>query len=177
MRRWTSLGAIVGGFVYAVAGAVWSASNLRWFGWTPAANPLGDPSFWLGIGLSLVVAGFAVGHGADIRSRGALGRWTAWAGIVAPVFLLLSPVIQFAIFGTVVTFTAILMFTLLVHRGRLLSRLDVSLLCIATVASITWNTETPSAALLIIVGLVASWISYRALLVGHWGPGPVGASS
>jgi hypothetical protein len=45
----------------------------------------------------------------------------------------------------------------------------VVLLGIATVASITWNTETASAALLIIVGLVAAWISYRALLAGQWG--------
>ncbi len=40
---------------------------------------------------------------------------------------------------------------------------------VATVASITWNTETPSAALLVLVGLVAAWVSYRALLAGHWG--------
>jgi len=37
------------------------------------------------------------------------------------------------------------------------------------VASITWNTETPSAALVVIVGLVFSWLSYRALLAGRCG--------
>ncbi len=167
MQRWLGLGAMVGGVLYAVAGAVWSATNLRWFGWTPQAHPFGDPSVWLGIGLSLVVAGFAVQHGADIRSRGALGRWIARTSLVAPLFLLLSPVIQFAIFGTLLTFVALLLFTLLVHQNHLLPRGDVGLLGVATVASITWNTETPSAALLVLVGLVAAWVSYRALLAGH----------
>ncbi len=169
MYHWTALGAIAGGILYAVVGAIWSASNLRWFGWAPDANPLVvDPGFWMGVGLSLVVGGFAIGHGADIRSRGELGLWTARAALASPVFLLLSPLIQFAIFGTLITFAAILMFTLLIHRENLLPRVDVGLLGVATVASITWNTETPSAALLIIVGLVASWISYRALVAGHW---------
>lgn len=169
VRRLSGPGAIVGGLVYAMAGAIWGASNLGWFGWIPEQDPLGDSNFWLGIGFALVVWGFTVQHGTDISSRGALGTWTARASIAAPVFLLLSPVIQFAIFGTLITFAAILMFTLLVQRGRLLSRFDVALLCLATVASITWNTETGSAALLIIVGLVGSWISYQALLAGRWG--------
>lgn len=169
MQRWAGPGAVLGGVVYAVAGAVWTASNLRWFGWTPDANPIIDPSFWLGIGLTLVVGGFTLRHGNDIRSRGALGRWLARVSIMAPVFLLLSPLIQFAIFGTLLTFAAMLMFTLLVHRSRLLPWFDVLLLCLATVASITWNTETPSVALLIIVGLVASWISYRVLIRDIWG--------
>ncbi len=173
-QRVSGLGAIVGGFVYAVAGGVMAARNLRGFGWVPNANPL---AVWLGVGLALVVGGFALRHGADIRSRGALGRWTARAGIAAPIFLLLSLVIEFAIFGTLITFAAILMFTVLVHRARLLPRLDVVLLAVATVASITWNTETPSAALLIIVGLVASWISYRALLAEKWRPRTGTASS
>ncbi len=166
-RRWAGLSAILGGFVYAVTGAVMAARNLRWFGWVPEANPL---FVWLGVGLALVVGGFALRHGTDIRSRGALGRWTARAGIAAPIFLLLSWVIEFAIFGTVITFAAILMFTVLVHRARLLPRLDVVLLAVATVASITWNTETPSAALLIIVGLVAAWVSYLALVARRWDP-------
>jgi hypothetical protein len=110
-----------------------------------------------------------VQHGGDIQRRGTLGRWIARTSIAAIILLLLSLVIEFAIFGTLATFAAILMFTLLVHQDRLLPRLDVVLLGIATVASITWNTETASAALLIIVGLVAAWISYRALLAGKWG--------
>jgi hypothetical protein len=39
-RLWTGLGAIGGGLVYAATGAIWAASNLRWYGWTPDANPL-----------------------------------------------------------------------------------------------------------------------------------------
>ena len=168
-RLWTGLGAIVGGFIYAVTGAVMAVANLGWFGLPRDANGL---SFWLGAGLALVVAGFAAQHGEDIQRRGKLGRWTARVSIAASIILLLSGVIEFAIFGTLATFVALLMFTLLVRQDRLLPQLDVVLLGIATVASITWNTETPSAALLIIVGLVAAWVSYRALLAGKWGLRP-----
>jgi hypothetical protein len=165
-RLWTGFGAMVGGILYAVTGAVMAAANLGWFSLVRDANAL---AFWLGVGFALTVGGFAVQHGGDIQRRGRLGRWTARASLVAIVLLLLSLVIEFAIFGTLATFATILMFTVLVHQHRLLPRLDVVLLGVATVASITWNTETPSAALLIIVGLVAAWISYRALLAGKWG--------
>jgi hypothetical protein len=114
------------------------------------------------------VLGFAVVHGADIKRRGTAGVVAIVGGILAPVILLFSRLIEFAIFGTLVTFLAILAFTVMVWRGRILPRPDGALLVIATVASITWNTETPSAALLIVVGLIASWISYRALVADRW---------
>ena len=164
--HWAGLGAIVGGIVYAFTGGVMAARNLRWFGWEPNANAL---FVWLGAGLALVVVGFALVRGADIRGRGALGRTLAVAGPAAAIILLLSPVVEFALLGTLVTFIAILTFTLLVRRGKLLPRVDLVLLYVATVASITWNTETPSSALLVIVGLVAAWVSYRALVARCWG--------
>jgi len=81
---------------------------------------------------------------------------------------LLSLIIEFAIFGTLATSVAILTFTRVVHRDKLLPKTDVVLLYVATVASITWNTETPTAAFLVVVGLVATWVSYRALIAGLW---------
>ena len=165
MRHGFPLGAIVGGFIYAAVGAVMAAGNLRWFGWSPNANPL---MVFLGLGLAPVVIAFALIRGADIWRRGAAGRIATIAGFAAPTFLLASALIEFAIFGTLMTFVAIAAFAILVHRDRLMPRTDIALLYVATIASITWNTETPSAALLIAVGLIASWISYRALLAERW---------
>lgn len=170
VEPWAAWAAIGGGIVYASAGAVMAGQNLGWLG-VPGAPEANDLFVWLGLGLALVVAGFTVQHGADIRRRGGLGRTVGVAGIAAPVILLLSRVVEFAILGTVATFIAILGFTLVVQRHKLLPRFDVVLLYVATVASITWNTETPSAALLVIVGFVASWISYRSLVAQRWGKG------
>lgn len=142
-----------------------AARNLRWFGWSPNANPL---MVFLGLGLALIVLAFAVLRGADIWRRGLVGRVAAVAGVGAPVLLLASALIEFAIFGTLLTFVAVLAFSVMVHRSGLMMTSDVVLLYVATVASITWNTETASAALLIIVGLIASWISYRALIADVW---------
>ncbi len=165
IHQWTAMGAIVGGLVCAITGVLIAAGNLGWFGVGRDAN---GRAVWLGVGLGLVVLGFTVQHGRDIYRRGALGRGVARTSIAAIVLLLLSRVLEFAILGTLATFAAILLFTLLVRKERLLSRRDVVLLALATVASITWNTETASAALLIIVGLVATRISYCALLPGQW---------
>jgi hypothetical protein len=159
------VGAIVGGVIFAAAGAVMAAGNLRWLGGSPEAN---DLFVYLGVGSALVVAGFAARHGADIRGRGQLGRLVSVAAIAACIILLLSRLLDFAIFGTLATFVTLLGFTRLVQRDKLLPMPDVVLLYVATVASITWNTETPSAALLIVVGLVASWVSYHALVANRW---------
>jgi hypothetical protein len=166
MRRLVGSAAVFGGLVYAVAGGVMAARNLGWFGWAPDANSL---FVWLGAGLALMVVGFGLRYGRDIRRSGVAGRIAAAAGISAPIILLLSRLIEFAIFGTLATFVAIAAFTVTVHRGRLLGRLEVVLLYVATVASITWNTETASAALLVVVGLIGAWVAYRALVSDRWG--------
>lgn len=165
MRLWLGVVAIGGSLVYAVAGGVMAAGNLRWFGWSPDANPL---FIWLGAGLALIVLAFGVVHGADIWRRGADGRVATVFGIAAPIVLLMSRLIEFAILGTLATFVAILAFSVSVHRGKWLPLSDVVLLYIAAVASITWNTETASAALLVVVGLIGAWISYRALIADRW---------
>jgi hypothetical protein len=156
---------MVGGGVYAVAGAVMAARNLRWFGWTPSANPL---MVWLGLGLALQVAALGIAFGPQILRAGVAGKVAAAAGSLAPLILLLSRLVEFAIFGTLATFLAIAAFTVAVLRHALLPRPDVVLLAFATVASITWNTETASAALLVVVGLIGAWICYRALIAGKW---------
>ncbi|HVE91436.1 MAG TPA: hypothetical protein VNE62_03905 [Actinomycetota bacterium] len=164
--RFLGVGAVIGGLVYAAAGGVMAANNLDWLELRGGANSL---FVWLGAGLALVVVAFGVVHGRDIWSHGPRGIVASVSGVLAPVILLMSPLIQFAIFGTFATWIAIAAFTVTVHRGRLLPRGDVALLAVATVASATWNTETPSAALLIVVGVAAAWISYRALLSDWWG--------
>ena len=165
VRRSLGIGAVAGGVIYAVAGGVMAARNLGWFGWSQNSDPV---MVWLGLGLALIVLAFGVVRGADIWSGGPAGRIAAVAGIAAAITLLASGVIQFAIFGTLLTFVAFVAFTVMVYRRRHLPRSDVTLLVVATVASITWNTETPSAALLVVVGLVAGWISFRALLADRW---------
>jgi hypothetical protein len=165
-QRWAGVGAILGGVIFAAAGAVMAAGNLGWLGGSPEAN---DLFVYLGVGLALVVGGFAATHGADISSRGQLGRIVSVAAIAASVILLGSRLLEFAILGTLAIFVTLLGFTRLVQRDKLLPTPDVVLLSVAMVASITWNTETPSAALLIVVGLAASWISYHALVANRWG--------
>lgn len=174
MKRWLGLGAVIGGIVYALAGALMAAGNLGWFRGAPDANSL---FVWLGLGLALIVLALAVTYGADIWRRGLPGRVAAVSGVAAPLILLMSRLIEFAIFGTFATFVAILAFTVTVHRGKALPNVDVALLYVAAVASITWNTETASAALLVIVGLIASWVSYRALLGDRWRADSAAATS
>ncbi len=85
------------------------------------------------------------------------------------MLLVISALVEFAILGTLLTFVCLLAFTILVHRDKLLRSREIIVLYVATVASITWNTETPSAALLVIVGAAMSWVSFQALVVGRWG--------
>lgn len=164
VRRWLGVGAVVGGVVYAVAGGLIAGRNLGWLAGSPANAAL----MWLGVGLAMIVLAFALVHGDDIWRASAAGRVAAVSGVAAPLILLVSRLVEFAIFGTFTTFIAVAAFAVMTHRGRRLPAPDVVLLYVAAVASVTWNTETPSAALLIVVGFVGSWVSYRALLAGHW---------
>lgn len=165
MRRALGAAAVIGGIIYAVSGAHMAAGNLRWFGRSPGAN---EHFLWLGIGFVLIVVAFGAVRGRQIWRQGPPGQIASVAGVVAPLMLLVSRMIEFAILGTLMTFIAILAFAVTVHLRKLMPRVDVVLLYVAALASITWNTETGSAALLVIVGLVASWISYRALVASAW---------
>ena len=67
--------AIVGGFVYGLAGVAMGAGNLRWVGWSADANPY---FIGLGLGLAFVVLAFAIARGRDMSgTAGIEGRVVA----------------------------------------------------------------------------------------------------
>jgi len=169
MHRWLGPIGFLGGVIYALAGARITGGNLGWYDWSRDAN---GQFIWLGLGLLLVVGAFGVEHAADLWSLGRSGKVAALAGVVAPVVLLTSRLIEFAIFGTLSTFVLLAAFTRAAqHHGRL-PRVDVAVLAVATVGSITWNTENGSAALLIGVGGLLAIESLRMLSARRWGMEP-----
>jgi hypothetical protein len=155
----TKLLAVLGGVVFAVGGAAMGAMNAGWFGLTRDLNavfPL------LGASLLLVEWGWARwGWARKLWGSGLLGRTTAALLTVGALFFLLNPVLQFAILGTLSFGIGLVLFAALLWRQRLMATLDRVAATLAAVASLTWNTETLSAFLLVTVGLLLAVLSAR----------------
>lgn len=91
-----------------------------------------------------------------------LGKAAAALLVLAPVLFVLNPVIQFAIFGTLALGIGLVLFAALLWRRRFMAKADRVLATVAAIASLTWNTETLSAFLLVVVGLLLAALSLRA---------------
>ncbi len=159
--RWVlTAAAILGGIVFAGAGAVMGSMNAGWFGLERDANavfPL------LGVGVLLVVASWARrGWARTLWGSGVLGKAAAALLVLAPVLFVLNPVIQFAIFGTLALGIGLALFAALLWRRRFMAKADRVLATVAAIASLTWNTETLSAFLLVVVGLLLAALLLRA---------------
>jgi hypothetical protein len=153
--------ALLGAAVFAASGAIMGSMNADWFGLEREANAL-LPT--LGIGAALVVAAFASSplHGR-LRQIGSLGRTTKVLLIVGPLVLILSWVIELAIIGTFALGAGLICLAVAVTRFGLVPKIDRVLVIFSAVGSLTWNTETLSAFLLVGVGLLWAILSIRLL--------------
>jgi hypothetical protein len=79
------------------------------------------------------------------------------------VLLILNAVVEFAIFGTLALAFGLISLAVVVLRQRLFHPSDRLLIALSAIGSITWNTETLSAFLLVGVGLVWAILSVRLL--------------
>ena len=163
--------AIIGATIYAAAGAVIGSMNAGWFGLERNANALLPV---LGVGAALVVIAFySTELHMRLRDAGRLGRATQILLVVGPLLFILSWVVEFAILGTLSLGLGLLCLVVTVTRGKLVSTTDRILIILSAAGSLTWNTETTSAFLLVGVGCLWMILSIRLLLLSP----PVGESS
>lgn len=133
--------------------------NAGWFGLERNANALFP---WLGAGALLVATGWAgQGPGRKALASGLLGKAAAVFLVLGGLFFLLNPLLQFAIVGTLSFAIGLALFAGVLWRQRLMTRTDRVTATVAAVASLTWNTETTSAFLLVAVGLLLAVLSLR----------------
>lgn len=158
-RGISAAGAILGGLVFAAGGAAMGSMNAGWFDLERNANTLFP---LLGAGVLLILASAAHRGGAPmLREAGGLGKAAGVLVAVAPVLFLVNPLIQFAIFGTLALGIGLALFAAVLWRGGLMRAVDRVLATICAVASLTWNTETLSAFLLVAVGLLLAVLVLR----------------
>ncbi len=156
-------GAVLGGIVFAAAGAMMGSMNAGWFGLERNANGLFP---LLGAGVLMVATGWAGwGWARKLWGWRLLGKAAAALLVLGALFFLINPVLQFAIFGTLSFAIGLGLFAGMLWRQRLMTRTDRVMATLAAVASVTWNTETVSAFLLVAVGLLLAALSVRMNLV------------
>ncbi len=156
-------GAVLGGIVFAAAGAVMGSMNAGWFGLERNANGLFP---LLGAGVLLVATGWARwGWARKLWESGLLGRAAVALLALGAVFFLFNPVLQFAILGTLSFAIGLVLLAAMLWRHRLMTTPDRVMATLAAVASLTWNTETVSAFLLVAAGLLLAVLSVRINLV------------
>lgn len=149
----------VGGLLFAAGGAWMGSMNTGWFGISRDANDLFP---LLGLGVALVVAAWAVaGWPARLWHSGIAGRGAVVLLLAAPFVYILSWLIEFAILGTLALGGGLVLLATAMWRRRLGHRADRVLVSLAAVGSLTWNTETLSAFLLVGVGLVFAALCLR----------------
>ena len=152
---------VLGGMIYASAGAVMGSMNAGWFGLDREANAMLP---WMGVGAALVVFAFSSSKlHAGLRDAGRLGRATQLLLVIGPVLYVLSWVVEFAILGTLALGIGVVCLSVAAIRRRLVPSVDRVLIVASAVGSLTWNTETLSAFLLVVVGLIWASLSVRLL--------------
>ncbi len=92
---------------------------------------------------------------------GLLGKGAVVLLVLGAVLFLLNPVVQFAILGTLALGIGLVLFAAVLWRRRLIATTDRVMATGAAIASLTWNTETLSAFLLVVVGLLLAVLSLR----------------
>jgi hypothetical protein len=161
MTMWSRVSAPLGGLLFAAVGAFWGSMNAGWFGLERDGRLL-QPI--MGIGIALVAFGFARSALAcELHDAGRLGRAARYLLLAAPVLMILSGLIEFAIFGTLSLAFGLICLAVVVLRRRLFHPFDRFLVVLSAIGSLTWNTETLSAFLLVGVGLAWTILSARLL--------------
>lgn len=153
--------ATLGALVYATAGGIIGAQNAGWIGFGKDANSLLP---LLGVGAALVVVAFlGTSFSLEVGRQGALGQASKILVVVGSLLFISATLIDFAIFGTLTVAAGLFCLSATVLRAKLASVPDRALIAISAVGSITWNTETASALLLVGVGLIWLVLSFRLL--------------
>lgn len=165
---------VVGALIYTTAGAYLGGMNAGWLD-AGEANPVLPI---LGVGAALVVAAFArSGFSRRVGEVGLSGRTAQVLLVLGPAMYVLSWLIEFAIFGTFTLAFGLISLSVAVVVGRLGGLFDRVLIVLSAVGSLTWNTETTSAFLLVGVGLVWAVLSVRLLWQDVANGPPAAASS
>ncbi len=145
------------------------AENAGWLDFGRNANALLP---FLGIGAALVImAARPTLFHEQLRATGA-GRVAGYLLAVGAALYVVSWVIQFAILGTLTLALGLicLAFTFWAHRlGQVIDRVLVTL---SAIGSLTWNTETTSALLLIWVGVIWAVLAVRLFTPESLAGGP-----
>lgn len=148
-----------GGMLFAGAGAAMGSMNAGWFGLSRDANGLFP---LLGAGGLLVAAGWlGSGWARRLWDAGLLGRAAVALVTSGAILFLVNPLLQFAIFGTPGFGIGLALFAIVLWRHQMAAKVDRLLAALAALGSLTWNTETVSAFLLVGVGLVLVALSLR----------------
>lgn len=165
--------AMLGALIYATAGGLIGAQNAGWFELERDANevlPL------LGVGAALVTIAFiGTPFSEQLREVGALGVASRILIVVGCSLFIMGALIQFAIFGTLSLAAGLICMAVAVTRHRLVSMTDRILIIVSAVGSITWNTETTSAFLLVGVGLI--WMVLAIRLISTYRTTEISASA
>ena len=141
------------------------SQNAGWFDLERNANGLLPI---MGIGVALVVAAFASSPlNARLGEIGGLGRATRVLLVVGPLIFIMSRIIQFAILGTLSLGIGLVCLAVAVTRRKLTPAPDRVLIILSAIGSLTWNTETVSAFLLVGVGVIWMILSVRLLPTGR----------
>lgn len=153
--------AVAGTLIYATAGGLMGAENA---GWITSGRVSNDLLPVLGVGAALVALAFVgTTFSLDVGAAGALGRASKILIVVGCLLFISGAILDFAIFGTLSLAAGLFCLTATVLRARLASSVDRVLIGVSAVGSITWNTETSSALLLVGVGLIWLVLSFRLL--------------
>ena len=171
---WRVAAGVAGSLVYAGAGAYLGGMNAGWF----ARGDSNSVLPFLGVGAALVVAAFAASaFNRRVGQVAVVGRAAQVLLVLGPALYVVSFLIEFAIFGTLAVAFGLISLAIAVVAGRIAGLPDRILVVLSAVGSLTWNTETTSAFLLVGVGLAWVVLSVRLLWreVAH--PAPLAAAS
>jgi hypothetical protein len=157
---WGAPGALgaLGGLVYAAAGAVMGSTNAGW------VQPRGANALMpaLGVGIVLVaVAAAGSGWARRLWHAGEAGRVGCALVVLSPVAYLVSWAVEFALIGTLAFGLGLVLLAVAAWRHRVGEPGDRVLLAVAATGSLTWNTETTSAFLLVAVGICLAALGLR----------------
>jgi len=146
--------------VYALAGGLIGAQNADWLGMGRDANALLP---LLGLGVALVIAAARTTSFHEHLRTFPAGRVSGYLLMAGALLYVVSWIIQFAILGTLTLALGLICLAFTFWAQRLGDVIDRVLVTLSAIGSLTWNTETTSAFLLVGVGLIWAVLAVRLL--------------